>query len=154
MKVQLATVLERLPQMRAQADGFRQQGNGLIDLARGCELDGLIQHAGRVRNSPSRAPSGDVKVGAEDQAEARDLGRAVESPRAQEEPAGCRHAGKQSRHNPSYPAPLARARHVSTITQCPGDAGAGHFRDFRPGLESHYAPWNSTLDTAFATEYN
>jgi len=120
VKVQLAAVLKRLPQLRAQADGFRQQGNGLIHLARGCELDGLIQHAGRVGHGPSGAPAGDVKIRAEDQAEARDLGRAVESPTRPGRACWLRACWQKEPPWPSHPAPLARARHISTITQCPG----------------------------------
>jgi hypothetical protein len=49
-----------------------------------------------------------VEIRAEDQAEAGYLGGAIESPDAQEDPAGCRHTGKENPQSPSHPAPLPR----------------------------------------------
>ena len=71
LEVQLAPVLERLPQSRAQADSFRQKGNPLLGLPGRSELDGSIQKGGGVRDNPETPPAADVEVRREDEAQAR-----------------------------------------------------------------------------------
>ena len=71
LEVQLAAVLECLPQLRAQADGFRQKGNPLVGLPGRSELDGSVQECGVVRDNPETPPAADVEVRREDEAQAR-----------------------------------------------------------------------------------
>ena len=62
LEVQLAPVLERLPQSRAQADSFRQKGNPLLGLPGRSELDGLIQESGVVGDGAETPSLADMEI--------------------------------------------------------------------------------------------
>jgi len=96
-EVQLTAVLECLPQSRAQADGGRQLGNCLIDPARRCELECLIQQGCRIGDGRRVPSADDVEIGADDQAEACQAGCTVKSPNPREKPARYRQTAEEKR---------------------------------------------------------
>src|SRR5438477_8663167 len=95
-QVQLTPVLEGLPQSRAETEGFGQNGNGFSGPSRRGQTDGLIQQNGGIGNGGTPAAE-ETEIRAEDQTEARQCGRALELPDAQEEPAGHRQAAEETR---------------------------------------------------------
>ncbi len=103
---QFAAVLEGLPQVRAQANFFGEQGNRLVITAFRYALASTLQAGCGIGNG-RKPPADDVEISAYDQAEAADLHGAIESPVAQEDPAGQGQAAEDRRHGKRRAAPLA-----------------------------------------------
>jgi len=118
-QVQLAAVLEGLPQLRAEADALGQQGNGAVATALGGVLAGPLQDGRRVGDG-RKAAADDVEIDARDQAEARDLSGAIESPAAEENPAGQGQSAEHDGHGKCRAAPLARLCAVCHGISIPG----------------------------------
>lgn len=71
LMVQLTPVLQRLPQARVQADGFRQKGNRPLRLPGRGELYSPVQLGSGVRGCAVTPAAADIKVRREQEAEAR-----------------------------------------------------------------------------------
>src|SRR5450432_941781 len=87
-QIQLATVLEGLPQSGTQAYRFRKQGNCLVGPALRCEMDCLVQHGCRIGHGRTLSPAHQLEIRADEHAEASHPGSTIKSPASQEEPAG------------------------------------------------------------------